>query len=98
MNFYNPYYIPRFYTSKGFFSNLFKGVNFTSILNGTQKTLNVVNQAIPIFKEMSPIVKNAKTMFRVASEFSKNNTDDSSQSKHAISNNSYYKNVPTFFE
>ena len=92
MNFYNPYYMPYTYASKGLFSNLFKGINFTSILNGTSKTLNVVNQAIPIFKEISPLVKNAKTMFRVATELNKPDT---------ISNNKtdyIYQDGPTFFK
>ena len=39
MNFYNPYYMPYMYTKGGLFSNLFKGINFSSILNGASKTL-----------------------------------------------------------
>ena len=95
MNFYNPYYIPRFYVPKSIFTNIFKGVNFTSILNGTQKTLSVVNQAIPIFKEMSPIVKNAKTMFRIATEYTKPNVKDTI---HKEVMNTVYNNNPVFFE
>ena len=92
MNFYNPYYMPYPYTSKGLFTNLFKGINFTSILNGTSKTLNVVNQAIPIFKEISPLVKNAKTMFRVASELNKPDTNISPNNEYT------YQDGPTFFK
>ena len=96
MNFYNPYYMPYAYTSKGLFSNLFKGINFTSILNGTSKTLNVVNQAIPIFKEISPLVKNAKTMFRVATELNKTDTNISNSTN--INNDYIYQDGPTFFK
>ena len=39
--------------------------SFSSLLNGASKTLNVVNQAIPIFYQVKPIINNAKTMFRI---------------------------------
>lgn len=68
MNFYNPYsFVPR---SRGIMQ-IFKNLNFGSILTNTSKTLNVINQAIPVVKEVSPLLKNAKTMFRVMSEFNK---------------------------
>ena len=89
MNFYNPYYMPYAYARGGLFSNLFKGINFSSILNGASKTLNVVNQAIPVFKEISPIVKNAKTMFRVAGELNKS---------EPIKEEYTYQDGPTFFK
>ena len=93
MNFYNPYYMPYTYTSRGLLGGLFRGINFTSILNGAQRTLNVVNQAIPVFKEISPIIKNAKTMFRVVNEFNK--SDKSNSNIKEI--NSNYSDGPTFF-
>lgn len=39
--------------------------SFSSFLNGASKTLNVVNQAIPIFYQVKPIINNARTMFRI---------------------------------
>lgn len=101
MNFYNPYYMPYNMASRGLFSNLFRGINFTSILNGTQKTLNVVNQAIPVFKEISPMIKNAKTMFRVMNEFNRNSSDNKyTNNSHNTNstNDNFYTNGPTFFE
>ena len=83
MNYYNPYFssFPYNYTplttiastntSRGLFSSLFGGGKLSTFLNGTQKTLNIVNQAIPLVKQMGPVVKNAKTMFRVMNEFKK---------------------------
>ncbi len=46
MNFYNPYLysIPTTTASTGLLSRL----NFSSILSGTTKALNFVNQAIPV--------------------------------------------------
>lgn len=53
------------------FSNLFKGINFSSILNGTGKVLNIANQTIPLIKQAKPVINNAKTMFHVMNEFKK---------------------------
>lgn len=58
----------------GLFGNLFRGINFSSILSGTQKTLGIVNQAIPLVKQAKPILNNAKTMFHVMNEFKKVDT------------------------
>lgn len=75
MNYYLPYttlpYIEN--TSRiGLLSRIFKnGINWGSIINNTQKALNIVNQTIPVIKQMGPVVNNAKTMFKVMNEFKK---------------------------
>ena len=103
MNYYNPYFfnIP---TKTGLFSNLFKNINFSSILNGTNKALNFVNQTIPIVKKIPPMIKNAKTMFSVVNEFKK--MDDGNVNKKNTKNDKNIKkedktlpsfNKPTFF-
>lgn len=79
MNYYMPYFnmypnmisnvAPTVNASKGIFSSLFGRLNWGSILSNTQKTLNLVNQAIPVIKQVSPVMKNAKTMFKVMNEF-----------------------------
>ena len=62
-------------TSGGLFSRLLgNGINWSSILSGTQKTLGIVNQAIPVVKQVSPVMKNAKTMFKIMNEFKKVDT------------------------
>ena len=82
MNYYNPYFSVSPYTStinaasnlsasQGLFGKLFSGGKFSSFINGTQKTLNIINQAIPLVKQVSPVMKNAKTMFKVMNEFKK---------------------------
>lgn len=63
----------------GIFRNLFRGINFSSILNGTQKTLGIVNQAIPLVKQAKPMFNNAKTMFKVMNEFKKVETPITNQ-------------------
>ena len=42
-----------------------KNVNWTGILDGTQKTLNIVNQAIPIIYQVKPLIGNAKTLLNL---------------------------------
>ena len=96
MNFYNPYYMP-IASSRGLFSNLFKGINFSSILKGTQKTLAFVNQAIPTIKQISPIWKNAKTMFKVVNEFSKPDKEENIH-VNVMSTEPKYNDGPTFFK
>lgn len=114
MNYFNPYMMSYPYysaaVSPGLFSKLFSGINFSSILSGTQKTLNFANQALPLVKQISPMMKNAKTMFRVMNEFKKvdtpsknynSNTNNTQQVSNTIDNevktNYTYNNGPTFF-
>lgn len=44
-------------------SNLFKGLSLTKVVSGVNNTLNFVNRAIPIYKQVTPIVKNVKSAF-----------------------------------
>lgn len=48
------------------FNSGIKRINWSNILNNTQKTLNVINQAIPIIYQVKPLVSNARTLFRIA--------------------------------
>lgn len=113
MNFYNPYFgVPTALTtpnaSRGLLRGLFgRGINWGSILNNTQRTLGIINQAIPVVKQVSPIVNNAKTMFRVMNEFKKVETPtsesisqaDEPQTKTISENNhqNFNNQGPTFF-
>lgn len=54
--------------------SLFGNIKWGSILSGTQKTLGIVNQAIPLVKQAKPVINNAKTMFRVMNEFKRVDT------------------------
>jgi len=101
MNYYNPYFftIPNTASSStGFLSKL----TFSSFINGTSKTLNLINQAIPVVKQVSPMFKNIKTMFKVMNEFKKNDVENISKNnptknniQREIINNEDGK--PTFF-
>lgn len=43
-----------------------KSIKWGTLLEGTQKTLGVINQAIPVVYQIKPIVNNARTLFRIA--------------------------------
>ena len=123
MNYYNPYYMMTPYTSLatapargGLLSNLIggiRGISWGSILNNTQRTLGIINQAIPVVKQVTPVMKNAKTMFRVMNEFKKVDEQPTNRSNQTVTTenevqneNNYtpntqtaiqYTNEPTFF-
>ena len=65
-----------------------RGINWSSLLNNTSKTLGVVREAIPIVKEVGPMMNNMKSMLKVASIF-KDETDVN------INNNSNRTNQAT---
>lgn len=67
---------------------LSKSINWGGLLDGTQKTLGVINQAIPIVYQVKPIISNAKTMFRIADEFRSPATSTSSTSEKSSSSSS----------
>lgn len=112
MNYYNPYYLMNpigMAETPRLFSGLLgrNGLTFGAILNGAQRTLGLVNQAIPIIKEAAPMMRNAKTMFKVMNEFKKidapsddNSTSTTYENKNIKKNeDSYQTSVggPTFF-
>ncbi|MBR2246361.1 MAG: hypothetical protein IKG58_02425 [Bacilli bacterium] len=54
--------------------SLLKGIKWSDLLDGTSKTLNVINQAIPIIYRIKPIINNTKTIVKIANSI--NNIDD----------------------
>lgn len=69
-------------------TSLFSKINFSKILSGTQKTLSFINQAIPAYYQIKPIVKNFKTISRIGKEFTKstNNTNVNYNKNNVINN------------
>lgn len=68
-------------------------INWSSLLTNTQKTLGIINQAIPAFYQIRPILGNMKTMFKVVNEINK---DDNVKSENITniekSNDTNYNN------
>jgi len=76
--------------------NLTKSINWSGLLDGTQKTLGVINQAIPIVYQVKPIISNARTMFRIADQL---DVPDQSRTSTQTSSsfNSSNTNKPIFY-
>jgi len=106
MNYYLPYQSPYFEPQKiGLFNKIFKnGINWSSFLSNTQKTLNIVNQTIPVIKQMGPVINNTKTMFKLMNEFKKIDTPQKKETTIKTETKKepqkYHENVnnPTFFQ
>lgn len=85
----------------GLFSKL-RGIKWGDFLNNTSRTLNVINQAIPIVYQVKPLITNAKTMLRIANiiksdEKSNQTTNKKSyQQSNDISNYDYQNNSNIF--
>lgn len=77
-----------------------KSINWSSVLNNTQKTLNVINQAIPVYYQVKPIWGNAKTMFRMIGALKEENKTPTNIPQGTI-NSTQKKNTeengPVFF-
>ena len=92
MNYYNPYFIttyPNMLSSTqttSLFASLKGNLTLSNVLNGTQKTLNFINQLIPVARQLTPMMRNAKTMFKVMNEFKKVETpkNEAIESKKTI--------------
>lgn len=50
-------------------------LSLSKILSGLSKGLGIVNQAIPIYKEVKPMVSNARKVLDVVKEINKPNKD-----------------------
>ena len=87
MNYYNPYFynIPNAAasaSSPGLLKSLFgKGINWGSLLSNTQKVIGIANQQI------SPVMQNAKTMFKVMNEFKKVDTPTKGLNRNSVQTN-----------
>lgn len=71
-------------------TGLIKGINFSNLLDGCQKTLGVINQAIPIVHQVGPMITNAKTMFKIANVI---NMPDENQRNINSNTTSNYSNI-----
>lgn len=76
-NFYPYQYYPR----KTGISNILKKISVGEILTGTQKTLNIINQAIPVINQAKPLFNNVKTLFKIANAINTNDKNKTNETK-----------------
>ena len=88
--------------------SLYEGIhkiNWNSMLNNVSRTLGVVRDAIPVVKEVGPMINNMKSMIKIASVFkdetetkkTSNNQNNQKENSTTKSTNSNYNNEPNFF-
>ena len=74
-------------------------IKWSSIFSGTQKVLNFANQAIPLYYNVKPIIKNLKTITKIGKQLNNSSVTSASNTlKQSINetNNSFVPN-PNFF-
>lgn len=73
-------------------------IKWGNILTNTQKTLNVINQAIPVYYQIKPVWQNIRSFGHIMSAFNENDNNnvkkEEVQTKTSTEKNS---NLPTFF-
>lgn len=75
------------------------GIKWGAILTNTQRTLNLVNQAIPIYRQAKPMISNMKTakkILKVLNNDTNNNVNQFNQQNNNSTSTSDYNN-PKFF-
>ena len=65
-----------------------------TVLNGISKTLNIANQAIPIYKHVKPTINKSKQILKTIGTITTNKKTDS---KSSIKKEDKYNNLPSFF-
>lgn len=56
------------------------GLTFTRVLGGLSRVLGIANQAIPIYKEIKPMIGNARKVMGVLKEFNKTTVESTNKS------------------
>ena len=84
-NYYSPY--------NQFNKSGFKKINFSKFLDGAQKTLNIVNQAIPIIYQIKPLYENTKTALKVMNAIKEDNKKEEKKPSKKVEPS----NSPTYF-
>lgn len=87
-----PYMMPQVVPKTGL-SALLGKINIASILSNTQKTLSVVNQAIPLYYQIKPVFKNLKTLSKLGKEFSNIGNENNTSSNISSINNEVKEEV-----
>lgn len=59
----------------------FNGLTFGKVISGISKTLNIVNQAIPLYKQVRPIISNAGSILSIFKEFNRPDIDTNIKEK-----------------
>ena len=59
-------------------SSLLGGLTLSKVLGGASRTIGFVNQAIPLYYQVRPLLSNAKTVVNMYSSMKNNTTNNNS--------------------
>lgn len=85
-------------------NTLSSALTLTKVLGGIKTGLNIANQVIPLYKEVKPMVTNARKVLNVLKEINVPNSTKSDKvtlntsSKEKTVNNSSLQSNPVFFQ
>lgn len=85
----------QYYKNRHFFYN--KKINFSKILDGTQKALNIINQTIPIIYQIKPLYENTKTALKVMNAIKKDDSEEIKKETIKETKKVEPNNSPTYF-
>lgn len=63
-----------------FGANIGRGLTLTSVLGGISKGLGILNQAIPLYREIKPMIGSARKVMSVLQELKVNNNNNTNNS------------------
>ncbi len=66
--------------------NTLKAINWKGFINNTSKTLGIINQTIPLVKQVGPMMNNMKSMLKVASLFKDETEAPTKKTTHQAQN------------
>lgn len=67
------------------FGTMRSGITLSSVLSGISKGLGILNQAIPLYREIKPMIGSARKVMSVLQELKVNN--NSNNTNNSTSNN-----------
>ncbi len=75
-----------------------KSLSFSSIINGAQKGINTLNQIIPLYNQVKPLVQNGKQMLNIFKNVKKTNfepegVEEKEDSTAEVNENSIVKEI-----
>lgn len=73
-------------------------LSFTKIISGISKSLNIVNQVIPLYKEVRPIINNASGILSVFKEMNKDDNTPNIPTQDKVQKKEEVNNTLTFFQ
>ena len=87
-SFAKPGLLSRLFGGAGALRGATSGINWGTLLSNTQKSLGIINQAIPLVYQVKPIISNAKTMFKIADALKgdKKNSTSNNNSRNNTNN------------